>query len=144
MTKTLYMVGHSNHDWPTFERLLLAHQITVLIDVRSTPRSRFATFNQGALTRRLADVSIAYQHWPSLGGKFERPVPTVKRELERLLADVGEHRLCLMCSEGDHRDCHRHTLLTPIALELGWTVMQIQKHGTAVADLGPAPQLQLG
>jgi hypothetical protein len=33
------MIGDWNHAWPAFEQRLLAHGITVLIDVRSRPRA---------------------------------------------------------------------------------------------------------
>ena len=58
--KTIYSVGHSSHDWPTFIRLLDAVSIGVVIDVRSNPASRLPHFNRTALKERLNAVGIGY------------------------------------------------------------------------------------
>jgi uncharacterized protein (DUF488 family) len=130
MTKTLYMIGHSNHDWPTFKQLLLDHAIGTLIDVRSSPRSRFAQFDGGRLRVNLAP--IVYEHWPSLGGR-DTAAREPQTELKRLLQSADQDsspRMCLMCSEGDYRECHRHYLLAPLAIELGWNVIQVNRYGS--------------
>ena len=57
---TIYSVGHSSHDWPTFIRLLDAAGIGVVIDVRSNPASRLAHFNRTALKERLNAVGVGY------------------------------------------------------------------------------------
>ena len=47
---TIWTVGHSNHPIEHFLDLLSQHQITVLVDVRCSPYSRYAThFNKEAL-----------------------------------------------------------------------------------------------
>jgi uncharacterized protein (DUF488 family) len=37
--------------------------------------------------------------------------PTFRAGLDRLLAQAGQRRLCLMCSERDPLDCHRCLLV---------------------------------
>jgi uncharacterized protein (DUF488 family) len=132
------MVGHSNHDWGQFEKLLRKHGVTKLVDVRSVPRSRFPQFCEGALKRALPPG--AYLHLPELGGHQMFEARHVRRALQQLLDGAKEDdRLCLMCSEGDFRQCHRHSSLTPVVIELGWKVLQIMKDGSVIEDLGPAP-----
>ena len=45
----IFSVGHSSHDWPTFQRLLDRAEIEVVVDVRSHPVSRLPHFNRGAV-----------------------------------------------------------------------------------------------
>jgi hypothetical protein len=142
--RDLFMIGHSNHDWKTFAELLKKHEITRLIDVRSSARSRLPHFNQAFLSGTL-EPGI-YSHWPLLGGKNPQPAEVLRREMKRLLTSYGasrDARLALMCTEGDFRECHRHYLLAPIAREMGWRVVQINKDGSLVEDRGPG-SLALG
>ena len=41
---TIFTIGHSNHTWDSFAPLLKQHRIQVLVDVRTNPASRFASF----------------------------------------------------------------------------------------------------
>jgi uncharacterized protein (DUF488 family) len=68
-------VGHSNHSLPAFLELLNAHGVTLIVDVRTVPRSRHnPQFNRDTLPQSLAAHNIAYQHLPGLGGlRHPRP-----------------------------------------------------------------------
>ena len=44
MTTSIYTIGHSNHTWESFSRLLVDNEVELLVDVRSNPVSRFAPF----------------------------------------------------------------------------------------------------
>jgi uncharacterized protein (DUF488 family) len=48
-----------------------------------------------------------------------------------------------MCSEGDHRQCHRHLLITQTLLGRGVRVLHIQPDGTTVEGERIAQQLSL-
>ncbi len=48
-----------------------------------------------------------------------------------------------MCSEGDHRRCHRHMLITQTLLERGVHVRHIQSDGTTVEGERIPRQLSL-
>jgi uncharacterized protein (DUF488 family) len=136
--KTVFMIGHSNLTWPEFTKLIGRHQIEVLADVRTFARSRLDHFNGGHLSRALNGT---YRHHGELGGFKQFEAPAVRRSLQDLLQSVRGKRLCLMCSEGDFRNCHRHTQLTPLLIALEWRVLQIQRDGTLVEDHGPQPRL---
>ena len=75
MTTDIYTIGHSNHAWEDFSRLLLDNDIELLVDVRSNPVSRFAPFaNHRVLPDLLESVGIDYELMGgTLGGKPEKP-----------------------------------------------------------------------
>lgn len=99
--------------------------------------SRFPHFNEGALRRALEG---RYEHWPVLGGHRRFSKWAVERAVEQLLNQAGSQRLCLMCSESRFEECHRHSLLTPIIVRRGWTVLQINRSGGLTEDRGPRQQ----
>ena len=76
MTEELVVrtIGHSDHDFADFVRLLRDHDITLVVDVRSQPYSRWTPqFNREALARRLQNEGLAYRFMgDTLGG---RPFP---------------------------------------------------------------------
>jgi hypothetical protein len=83
----------------------------------------------------MAEAGIVYEGAPVLGGLDPAPRATLVAELPK--AAASELRTALMCSEGKYTDCHRHYLLVPVLLELGWTIIQINRDGSATTDTGP-------
>ena len=131
----IYTIGHSNHTWERFLKLVRPHRIDLLIDVRSNPRSRFALWsNRVRLEQQLARCGIEYL-WKgdSLGGMPRGPRSQgtasdklvddwyqSRRSATDFLAAIADvslaaagNRLALMCSEGDPTRCHRTLLLEP-------------------------------
>lgn len=107
-------VGHSNKPIVIFLKALKKHKIDVLVDVRTTPRSRFCPhFNQNALQDTLTKANIKYLYrGKNLGGKginvgYEEAIDELV-----VLARHGA-KVCVMCSESDYRKCHRYTVLAP-------------------------------
>ena len=158
----LYTIGHSDHTTAAFVDLLRRHGITLVVDVRSQPYSRWAPqFNRETLARDLDDAGIAYQFMgDALGGRpadpalydpdQERPdyqrveqTPAYQAGIDRLLDLAGTERGAVMCSEGDHRRCHRHLLITQTLLGRGVRVLHIQPDGTTVEGERIAQQLSL-
>lgn len=132
----VFGIGHSNHNIERFVGLLLQHGVKTLLDVRTYAFSRWhPQFRKDALAARLEKQAIRYEHWPKLGGKNPLTRPELDRETERAMA--GRSNVAIMCSEGDFHQCHRHYLLTPLLLELGFKVMQIKPDGHVVEDSGP-------
>ena len=150
----VYTVGHSNHEAATFVDLLQQHRIKRVVDVRSTPYSRYVPqANRENLARTLEGAGIAYR-WmgDSLGGKPEgavgnydelRASPTFQLGVDRLLSLAAQERTAIMCSEGDHRQCHRHKLITPVLLERGAHVLHIQRDASLVDEKQDHRQLSL-
>ena len=126
---TIWTVGHSTRSAEEFKEILLAHQIKVLIDVRSFPGSRrYPHFNKPELSRQLDSIGLLYLHLPALGGR-RRPLPDSKntawknssfrayadhmesadfREgIETLLEVAQTKRTAVMCAEALWWRCHR-------------------------------------
>lgn len=155
----IYTIGHSNHTWERFLDLLRPHGIDLLVDVRSNPRSRFASWsNRDRLAQNLARCGIDYL-WrgDSLGGiprgrrsqdafdgmSVEEWYQT-RRSATDFLAAIADislgatgNRLALMCSEGDPMRCHRASLLEPALRMEGMDIRHIDpKTGEIRLDLG--------
>jgi uncharacterized protein (DUF488 family) len=109
--------------------------------------------NRETLARALESAGIAYL-WRGdrLGGKPEGIVanydqlsrnPSFQQGIAELLALAASERTAIMCSEGDHRQCHRHKLITPALLDLDVSVLHIQPDGTVVDEQKEPRQLTL-
>ena len=154
MRSTIYTVGHSNHESDDFVALLKQHGVEFLADVRSSPYSRYVPqANRETLARTLQAASIAYR-WMGdrLGGKPEgeivdydelRASPAFQQGIADLLSLAAEHRVVIMCSEGDHHQCHRHKLITPALLDHDAHVLHIQPDGNLVDEDKEPRQLSL-
>jgi uncharacterized protein (DUF488 family) len=142
----LFSIGHSNIPAARFTAMLRAAGIDAVADVRSMPVSRFCPwFSQKNLTPQLAGKQIGYLFFgEALGGRpHDRTLyrdgvadyelmandPRFEAGLDRLLAEVAQHRLCLMCSERDPLDCHRCLLIARALAARGVTVGHILHDG---------------
>src|SRR5512142_2891917 len=66
---TVYAIGHSTRPLDDFIELLKAHGITLLVDIRTVPRSRHSPqYNQESLEKELPRAGIQYRHMKELGG----------------------------------------------------------------------------
>ena len=126
--KELFTVGHSNHPLEYFVELLLAHRLSMIADVRSSPYSKYSPhFSKDVLEIALRNANIDYvflgrelgaqrtEHECYVGGqaKYDRiaSLPAFRRGLERILQEVERHRIAVMCSESDPIACHRAILV---------------------------------
>jgi uncharacterized protein (DUF488 family) len=122
-------IGHSTRKLDAFLRLLQAHAVTRLVDVRTITRSRHnPQFNKEDLHKALAEAKIRYQHLPGLGGLRHARVdssnqgwrnasfrgfadymqtPKFQKSLGRLLDLLAKDRVVLMCAEAVPWRCHR-------------------------------------
>lgn len=142
----VYTIGHSNHSIERFIELLKEHKIGLMIDIRSTPFSRYnQQFNKEPLEAALVQNNVAYAyHGNSLGGKpsdvscyDENAVSYGKiREKEWFQQAIAyvcwesqNQRLALMCAEEDPKECHRHNLVAQELLAKGIQVLHIRGDG---------------
>ena len=151
---TVYTIGHSSHQTEVFIGLLRQHGIELVIDVRSSPYSRYVPqANREALSRALHSAGIAYG-WlgDRLGGKpggiaadYDelRASPAFQQGIDRLITLAAERCTVIMCAEGDHRQCHRYKLITPALLDHAVSVRHIQPDGTLVDENQEPKQLSL-
>ncbi len=149
---TLFSIGHSNADINAFIALLRRYEITVLVDTRSKPYSRYNPhFSREPLKESLNAKGIEYVFMgEELGGRpeseefyfgsgrvdYERlsTAPFYLRGVERLLGLAAERRVAFMCSEGDYKSCHRYWLITLTLVERGVEVEHILHSGETVAS----------
>lgn len=163
----VYTIGHSNLDEEAFLALLKRHEIETLVDVRTSPYSRFAPhFNQRELRAALRNRGIGYAFGgEKLGGRPGDPAlykngvvpdghadylnlvdyPAVARQswfqegVERLLELAAEAPTAMMCSEEDPNRCHRHHLIAQALLKRGVGVRHIRKDGRIEEAIPLAP-----
>jgi uncharacterized protein (DUF488 family) len=65
----VFTIGHSTRPIKEFTRLLKAHGVQRVIDVRTIPQSRYnPQFNRDQLSAALHGARIHYRHMPGLGG----------------------------------------------------------------------------
>lgn len=125
----LYTIGHSNHEMEDFIGLLKRYRVNRIADVRSAPYSKYCPqFNKEALAAALESEGIAYIFMgKELGGRpsdpccyenghvnFQRVAEReeFKRGIERLLADIQQYCVAMMCAEKDPLQCHRTILIS--------------------------------
>ena len=163
MTQTrIYTIGHSNHTTADLIALLKQKNITLVVDVRSQPYSRWVPqFNRETLIAALEDAGLRYCFMGDvLGGRpsdpdlynpgeerpdYERMAQTdVYRDSIKQLLKLAEMDIIVtLCSEGDHEHCHRHLLITQSVLAHRATVLHIQPDGSTAAGKSIPKQLSL-
>lgn len=125
----IYTIGHSNHQIDRFLELLLLHEIECLVDVRTSPYSRFSPhFRKRSLDAHLRDAGIEYVYLgDSLGGRpgesrdytpsdlvdYQHIAQQLWYEegLQELLEIARKKRTAIMCSEENPGYCHRNLLI---------------------------------
>lgn len=129
--KELYTVGHSVYEIDNFISLLKKNHINTIVDVRSTPYSKFASqYNKEALKQYLNENEICYIFMGDLLGAryedknllFDNGRVNFKKVQETISFQNGISRLekgitkgyniSLMCSEKEAFDCHRFGLIS--------------------------------
>jgi 3-methyladenine DNA glycosylase/8-oxoguanine DNA glycosylase len=127
--KNLYTIGHSTRSIDDFIATLQAFDISVLVDIRTIPRSRHnPQFEGAALRRALRSHGIRYTHLAALGGlRRTRPdspntawrnasfrgyadymqTPEFARGLDALHALSETGTAAIMCAEAVPWRCHR-------------------------------------
>ena len=153
---TVYTIGHSTRSIVEFVTLLQAGRVEMVVDIRSTPRSRTnPQFNLDALPQALAGWQIGHTRIEGLGGRRNKS-KTVPPEVNGFwtnqsfhnyadyalsdefrvgfsrLAELSSERRCaVMCSEAVWWRCHRR-FVADYLLHDGRDVFHLM--GTAKVD----------
>lgn len=126
MKKIIYSIGHSNRAFSEFLSKLQENKIDTVIDIRTFPRSRFCPhFNEKRLATALQEQNVTYLfRGHNLGGKGEN---TGYEEAIGELVEMVQNKknVCVVCSEGDYKQCHRHSMLEPSFNDRGVEVIHI-------------------
>ena len=153
---TIFTIGHSKRTLAEFVALLKEVEITLLVDVRSIPRSRRTPqFNGDSLPTFLAADGIGYRHIRALGGRRHHrkeapPSPNqywqvlafrnyadyaqtdeFREGLETLRALARNDRCAIMCAEAVWWRCHRR-IIADYLLAVGIRVEHIMGPGQLV------------
>jgi uncharacterized protein (DUF488 family) len=146
-----YSIGHSNMPAERFVALLQAHNVKAVVDVRSTPFSRFCPwFSAKTLAPVLAHNGVGYLSCgAALGGRPQTPElycdgvadyeamarqPDFQAGIDQLIAAAASRRaqgpICLMCAEREPLDCHRCLLVARALAARGCSTGHILHDGT--------------
>ncbi len=126
---TIFTIGHSTRTIDEFVELLKTNGVTMLVDVRTVPRSRHnPQFNKETLPNTLISHEIKYIHMPNIGGlrhpkhvsinlawrnsSFRGYADYMQTQeftdnLLKIIALARENCLALMCAEALPWRCHR-------------------------------------
>jgi uncharacterized protein (DUF488 family) len=143
---TVFTIGHSTRSIDRFIRLLAAHRVNRLIDIRTIPRSRHnPQFSRDRLSAALRRAGIRYTHMAGLGGlRHPRPdsansgwrnagfrgyadymeTAAFRKSLERCIDLAHGEQIVLMCAEAVPWRCHR-SLVADALLVRGVAVSEI-------------------
>ena len=161
-----FTVGHSTHTLDALVRLLAAHGVRCVADVRRFPSSRrHPHFARDALDAGLREHGIGYAHLEALGGRRSaaRDSPNAGLEnaafrgyadhmgsaqfaagLERLEGLAAAAPTAVMCAEALWWRCHRR-LVADALVARGWTVDHIGPDGRLTRhELTPIARVESG
>ncbi len=132
---------------PAFLDLLCGLKMTLVVDVRSQPISRYVPhFNKKSLCQEVERAAMRYLFLgDKLGGRPKdaprlpngriddekiRQGAVFREGMKKLLDEARYQRACLVCSEEDPAACHRYHLIAEDLGILGIFVRHIRKDGT--------------
>ena len=143
---SLFTLGHSTRPIEVFLDLLAIHQVELIGDVRTIPKSRHnPQFGEDSLRASLEAAGLGYRHLAALGGlRHARKdstntgwrnlsfrgyadymqTPAFAAGLSELEELARERCTAILCSEAVPWRCHR-SLIADALVQRGWTVLDI-------------------
>ena len=124
----LLTIGHSNHSLEMFLDMLKEQKVSMIADVRSTPRSSYCPyFDKKQLQETFKEQKMRYVYLKWLGGrpgskqfydvdghadyKKVSQQQYFQDSLEIIERMMNKNRVVIMCSEEDPNLCHRRLLV---------------------------------
>ena len=147
-----FTVGHSNHTIEAWLALLQKHAVEVVVDVRSSPYSKYVPqFDRELVQRSLEQAGIRYLFLGAeLGGRPANPAyydanghvlysrlcddAGFQAAIARLETGMERFRVALVCGEEDPAHCHRRLLIGRVLTERGHTMIHIRGDGRLESD----------
>jgi uncharacterized protein (DUF488 family) len=145
----VYTIGHSTRDLAEFSRVLQAHDVRLLEDIRAFPMSRrYPHFNREHLELWLPEIGSDYVWEKDLGGRRNKQMPAdespnialrnqsfrnyadymlsaqFSAAIDRLLERAAKQLTAIMCAEQLYFRCHR-MLVSDFLVSRGHTVLHI-------------------
>jgi uncharacterized protein (DUF488 family) len=152
MAGSILTIGYGNRSLEDTIHLLQRESVQYLIDVRSSPKSRFKPeFSASPLDTALRQVGIRYVFMgDTLGGRPDdvtcyenghviyalvQEKPFFKEGIQRLQSALSQNlKVCVLCSEGRPTDCHRSKLIGVALDKLGVNVVHLDEKGEHVSQ----------
>jgi uncharacterized protein (DUF488 family) len=153
---TIWTIGHSTRPIGEFIDCLRAHEIRLLVDVRTIPRSRHnPQFNTERLAESLKDAGLSSLHMPALGGLRTARKDSINNgwrnasfrgyadymqtaefwnALKELMMQSRQGPSAMMCAEAVPWRCHR-SLIADALVSRGWDVRHIMSPDTATSHI---------
>lgn len=147
--ENLFTIGHSQHEINYFIRLLRENNVNFVLDVRSTPYSRYAEqFNKENISNSLQKFNIQYFFMGKFFGArqedlslyndegyldFQKVVRTenFNKGMKSVLIGLERgNRIAFMCTEKDPIDCHRAIMVSRAFAQNGIEVKHILSDGS--------------
>ena len=158
MSLDVFTIGHSTHSIDALLKLLSAHHIEAVADVRSAPYSRFnPQFNRKEFQTALSDIGVRYVFLgKELGARsddaacytgdkvqYDRLAKTTlfQSGLNRILEGAKSYRIAMMCAEKDPLECHRTILVARELLRRGVDVTHILADGSTETHMNSIDRL---
>jgi uncharacterized protein (DUF488 family) len=148
----VHTIGYGARTLDDFLDLLCTHEIRYLIDLRSSPYSKFKPeFSRETLAKALEARGVKYVYMgDQLGGQPDDPacfvdgkvvyeivaqLPAYQQGIARVVrAHERGLRLVLMCSEGKPELCHRAKLIGETLTARGIPVLHIDEDGALISQ----------
>jgi uncharacterized protein (DUF488 family) len=135
----LATIGYERASLADFIATLQLVGTEMLVDVRERAQSRRPGFSKSVLSQSLSEAGIGYVHLRQLGDPadgraaaragqmdlfrsiFSKVMGGVEasKALEQIEQLTSSSRICLMCFERDHNDCHRKIVAEALEKRLG-------------------------
>ena len=143
-----FTIGYGDYPIDRFITFLQNIDIDTIIDVRSSPYSRFNPhFNRENLDKSLKEKDIQYQFMGDrLGGRYTDPgllfpdgtvdyrkvqdTENFQEGINEVLLIISSgKKIALMCAEKEPERCHRFALISPVLQAKGISVIHIRPEG---------------
>lgn len=128
MENKIYTIGQSTLQYEEFFNMLRMIGVSKIVDVRTSPYSKHAPqWNR----EKVKEAAKAYKFGYSYAGDVLGVLSDVGRDLRvqamKRVLENNNNNTVLMCTEKDHRKCHRNLVLEPIIadIEPNMTVVHI-------------------
>ena len=151
--KKIFTIGYSGFTTDEFIRVLLQNKINVLVDVRSSPYSKyFSEYNKEVLAVNLDKRGIYYRNFAKEFGarqddtafysengyldfaKFAKS-NQFEKGIEKIEKGIDQNFLfALMCAEKNPVNCHRTIMVARAFSKLGYQIIHLQPEGKSISQ----------
>ena len=153
MIDTVYSIGYSGFKVEDFIKVLTSNNISLLVDVRSSPYSQyFSDFNKDILAKRLEREKIYYRNFADAFGArqegreyyskagyldfelFAKSSPFLSGVTKLINSMEQGYSFALMCAEKDPISCHRTILVSRAFFVAGYKVIHLMPNNVTITQ----------